>query len=327
MNEGRFWLNEQRGTLMAFGIFLVMFAIYVSQPSRRADRQRGPDRRQQGRAARLRGDGADAGGHHRRHRPVGRHDLHPDQLPGLLAGRRQRRRDHVRRHRRARRRAPLRRAQRRDRGLRTTAADRRHHRHRRHLLRPGAAAQALPGRLGQRGPGRRADRAPFRRGADQPGRAGRRRAGRLGAVQPLAHRPRRLCGRLLGNRRLHVGSADPHRQVRRLTHCRACLPRSAGCSSPSSPIRARRRSPAATPTRCSPSPRWCSAASRCSAARAARSAPSSARWPFAPSATCLFVFDLDPLWQPLFQGVVLLFAVSLGAFALFRVRNRLEWFE
>jgi len=40
----------------------------------------------------------------------------------------------------------------------------------------------------------------------------------------------------------------------------------------------------------------------------------------------LFVFDLDPLWQPLFQGVILLFAVSLGAFALFRVRNRLEWF-
>jgi len=40
----------------------------------------------------------------------------------------------------------------------------------------------------------------------------------------------------------------------------------------------------------------------------------------------LFVFDLDPLWQPLFQGVVLLIAVSLGAFGLFRVRNRLEWF-
>ena len=29
----------------------------------------------------------------------------------------------------------------------------------------------------------------------------------------------------------------------------------------------------------------------------------------------LFVFDFDPLWQPLFQGVVLLLAVSLGAFA------------
>lgn len=40
----------------------------------------------------------------------------------------------------------------------------------------------------------------------------------------------------------------------------------------------------------------------------------------------LFVFDFDPLWQPLFQGVVLLVAVSLGAFALLRVRNRLEWF-
>jgi len=40
----------------------------------------------------------------------------------------------------------------------------------------------------------------------------------------------------------------------------------------------------------------------------------------------LFVFDLDPLWQPLFQGVILLVAVSLGAFGLFRVRNRLEWF-
>jgi ribose transport system permease protein len=40
----------------------------------------------------------------------------------------------------------------------------------------------------------------------------------------------------------------------------------------------------------------------------------------------LFVFDFDPLWQPLFQGVVLLLAVSLTAFGLFRVRNRLDWF-
>lgn len=40
----------------------------------------------------------------------------------------------------------------------------------------------------------------------------------------------------------------------------------------------------------------------------------------------LFVFDFDPLWQPLFQGVVLLLAVSLGAFGLLRVRNRLDWF-
>lgn len=40
----------------------------------------------------------------------------------------------------------------------------------------------------------------------------------------------------------------------------------------------------------------------------------------------LFVFDFDPLWQPLFQGVVLMLAVSLSAFGLFRVKNRLEWF-
>ena len=41
----------------------------------------------------------------------------------------------------------------------------------------------------------------------------------------------------------------------------------------------------------------------------------------------LFVFDFEPLWQPLFQGVVLLVAVSLGALALVRVRNRLDWFR
>ncbi|MFT3987986.1 ABC transporter permease [Aestuariivirga sp.] len=40
----------------------------------------------------------------------------------------------------------------------------------------------------------------------------------------------------------------------------------------------------------------------------------------------LFVFDFDPLWQPLFQGVVLMFAVSIGAFGLLRVRNKLDWF-
>jgi ribose transport system permease protein len=40
----------------------------------------------------------------------------------------------------------------------------------------------------------------------------------------------------------------------------------------------------------------------------------------------LFVFDLPPLWQPLFQGIVLLTAVSLGAARIFRLRNRLELF-
>jgi ribose transport system permease protein len=41
----------------------------------------------------------------------------------------------------------------------------------------------------------------------------------------------------------------------------------------------------------------------------------------------LFVFDLPPLWQPLFQGVVLLAAVSLGAARVLRIRNRLELFS
>lgn len=38
----------------------------------------------------------------------------------------------------------------------------------------------------------------------------------------------------------------------------------------------------------------------------------------------LFVFNLDPLWQPLFQGLVLAAAVCLGALRLVRVRNRLD---
>lgn len=41
----------------------------------------------------------------------------------------------------------------------------------------------------------------------------------------------------------------------------------------------------------------------------------------------LFVFEIDPLWQPLFQGLVLLLAVSIGSARLFQVRNRLELFS
>lgn len=41
----------------------------------------------------------------------------------------------------------------------------------------------------------------------------------------------------------------------------------------------------------------------------------------------LFVFDLEPLWQPLFQGIILLTAVSFGALQLFKVTNRLELFR
>jgi len=41
----------------------------------------------------------------------------------------------------------------------------------------------------------------------------------------------------------------------------------------------------------------------------------------------LFVFDLEPLWQPLFQGVILLVAVSFGSLRLLRVGNRLALFR
>ena len=41
----------------------------------------------------------------------------------------------------------------------------------------------------------------------------------------------------------------------------------------------------------------------------------------------LFVFNLDPLYQPLFQGAVLFLAVCLGSVRLFEVRNRLDLFE
>ncbi|HYM02068.1 MAG TPA: ABC transporter permease [Stellaceae bacterium] len=40
----------------------------------------------------------------------------------------------------------------------------------------------------------------------------------------------------------------------------------------------------------------------------------------------LFVFDLPPLWQPLIQGAILLAALSLGAARVLRIRNRLELF-
>ena len=39
------------------------------------------------------------------------------------------------------------------------------------------------------------------------------------------------------------------------------------------------------------------------------------------------IFDIAPLLQPLFEGVVLLAAVSLGALRVFRIKNRLELFR
>jgi ribose transport system permease protein len=36
---------------------------------------------------------------------------------------------------------------------------------------------------------------------------------------------------------------------------------------------------------------------------------------------------MDPLWQPLFLGFVLLVSVGLGSFRLLRVKNRLELYR
>ena len=40
----------------------------------------------------------------------------------------------------------------------------------------------------------------------------------------------------------------------------------------------------------------------------------------------LFVFNIEALWQPLFEGVVLLLAVSVGSARLLQIRNRLDLF-
>lgn len=41
----------------------------------------------------------------------------------------------------------------------------------------------------------------------------------------------------------------------------------------------------------------------------------------------LFVFDMNPVVQPLFVGVVLLFAVSLGSLRLLRIKNKLDLYR
>ena len=63
------------------------------------------------------------------------------------------------------------------------------------------------------------------------------------------------------------------------------------------------------------------------AARAAPSARSSAPSCCAPSATCSSCSTSSRCWQPLFQGVILLAAVSLGALRLLQVDNRLDLFR
>ena len=58
------------------------------------------------------------------------------------------------------------------------------------------------------------------------------------------------------------------------------------------------------------SPPSCSAACRCSAASGSAIGAIFGALVFRTIGDLLFVFDLDPLWQPLFQGVILLLAVA-----------------
>ena len=83
----------------------------------------------------------------------------------------------------------------------------------------------------------------------------------------------------------------------------------------------------ATPTRSTRSPRWCSAACRCSAASGSAIGAIFGAFVFRTIGDLLFVFDLEPLWQPLFQGLVLL-ARGLPRLvrALLQIRNRLDLF-
>jgi ribose transport system permease protein len=39
------------------------------------------------------------------------------------------------------------------------------------------------------------------------------------------------------------------------------------------------------------------------------------------------IFDIAPLLQPMFEGLVLLSAISLGALRMLRVKNQLELFR
>ncbi len=67
MKDWRFWFAEQRGTLMAIAIFIVMFIIYSSNHPAGFNAECGADRLEQGRAAGLCRHGPGACGDHRRH--------------------------------------------------------------------------------------------------------------------------------------------------------------------------------------------------------------------------------------------------------------------
>src|ERR1700722_15919718 len=191
------------------------------QPSGRLQRQCGADRRQQGCAAGAGGDGPDLRCHHRGHRSFGRRGIRFDQLPRLV----DRGRDSSERHTWRSGCSPdwprLWRDQRAHRHLRAPAADRRHHRQRRGVLRPCPSVAPGPGRRRLWAAGRCADRAYFWRLAREPGGAHRRRSPCLDPLQSIGDRPGGLCRRLLRERGLYVGRPGRCSKIFRLCAVRA----------------------------------------------------------------------------------------------------------
>ena len=81
MRELRLWLGQNYGPLLAIALFVADVRDLHRQPLGRPDRAGGHHRRQQGRAAGAGRDGADPADPDRRARSLGRHGVHPRQLP------------------------------------------------------------------------------------------------------------------------------------------------------------------------------------------------------------------------------------------------------
>ena len=146
----------------------------------------------------------------------------------------------------------------------------------------------------------------------------------LDPVPPLVDRPRRLRGGLVGERRLHVRAPDPPRQVRRLHALRVAGFDGRAVRHVRQLLRPRLPpQTAGTYTLNSIASAVLGGVSLFGGSGSAVGAIFGA-FILRTIGDLLFVFDLDPLWQPLFQGVVLLAAVCLGSVRLFQIRNRLD---
>ena len=91
LKDWRYRFAEHRGTLLALGIFIVMFVIYTSNHPAGFTANVVQTASNKGVLLAFVAMAQTLVVITVRHRPVGRHDLHPDELPGFLAGRRERR--------------------------------------------------------------------------------------------------------------------------------------------------------------------------------------------------------------------------------------------